>query len=261
MMKGIRSTAFLLVSAAIFLAGCAHHGQRTDTLYQASTIDALMEGVYDGTTSFGELRKNGDFGIGTFHALDGEMIGLDGVFYQVKADGTVLPVPDDARTPFAVVKFFSPGKTFTISGSRDLDALMRELDALLPTRNSFYAIRIEGTFPLIKARSVPAQRKPYPGLGEAVKNQSVFEFSDIRGAIIGFRSPDFVRGINLPGYHFHFISGDRKAGGHLLGCRIENASVALDETGDFHLALPTSDEFRHSDLGRDHRRELDKAER
>jgi len=260
-MRPIRPTTMLLLFASLLLAGCVHHGQRTDTLYQTSTIDALMEGVYDGTTSFGELRKNGDFGIGTFHALDGEMIGLDGAFYQVKADGTVLDVADDARTPFAVVKFFTPEKVFTISGSRDLEGLMRELDALLPTRNAFYAIRIEGTFPRIKARSVPAQRTPYPGLAEAVKNQSVFEFSRIRGTIIGFRSPDFVRGINLPGYHFHFISGDRKAGGHLLDCRIENASVVLDETGDFHLVLPGSDQFRRSDLGRDHRRELDTAER
>ena len=260
-MKAIRSTTIILLSVAFFLAGCAHHGQRTDVLYQTSTINALMEGVYDGTTTFADLKKNGDFGIGTFTALDGEMIGVDGVFYQVKSDGKVLTVADAARTPFAVVKHFSPGVIFPISGSRDLDGLMRELDALLPTKNAFYAIRIEGTFPRIKARSVPAQRKPYPGLAEAARNQSVFEFSDIRGTILGFRSPDFVQGINLPGYHFHFISADRKSGGHLLGGLIEGATVALDETGDFHLVLPESDDFRRSDLGRDRRRELDKAER
>jgi acetolactate decarboxylase len=261
MMKAISCAAVLLLSAALLLTGCAHHGRRTEALYQTSTINALVEGVYDGTTTFGELKKNGDFGIGTFDALDGEMVGVDGVFYQVKSDGTVLFVGDDARTPFAVVKFFSPGKTVKISGSRDLDGLMRELDALLPTRNAFYAVRIEGTFPRLKARSVPAQHKPYPGLAEAVKKQSVFEFSDIRGTIIGFRSPDFVQGINLPGYHFHFISEDRKVGGHLLGCRIEDATVLLDETGEFHLRLPESDEFRQSNLGRDSRGELDKAER
>jgi acetolactate decarboxylase len=260
-MTPIRSAIILLLSTALLLAGCALHGQRTDVLYQASTINALMEGVFDGTTNFAELKKNGDFGIGTFNALDGEMIGLDGAFFQVKSDGTVTPVPDDARTPFAVVKHFSPGVIFPISGSRDLDGLMRELDGLLPTKNTFYAVRIEGTFPRIKVRSVPVQRKPYPGLAEAVKNQSIFEFSAIRGTIIGFRSPDFVQGINLPGYHFHFISADRKVGGHLLGCRIEGATVALDETGEFHLVLPESDEFRRSDLGRDRRRELDKAER
>jgi acetolactate decarboxylase len=260
-MKAIRSTKIILLSVAFFLAGCAHHGRGTDVLFQTSTINALMEGVYDGATTFADLKKNGDFGIGTFTALDGEMIGLDGAFFQVKSDGTVTAVPDDARTPFAVVKHFSPGAIVPISGSRDLAGLMRELDALLPTKNTFYAIRIEGTFPRIKARSVPAQRKPYPGLAEAVKNQSVFEFGDIRGTILGFRSPDFVQGINLPGYHFHFISADRKSGGHLLDCLIEGATVALDETGDFHLLLPENDDFRRSDLGRDRRRELDKAER
>jgi len=260
-MSPIRPATRLLLGFSLLLAACAHHDRRTDALYQTSTINALMEGVYDGTETIGELKRNGDFGIGTFHALDGEMIGLDGAFYQVKADGTVRDVADDARTPFAVVKFFSADKAFTISGSRDMAGLMRELDALLPPRNAFYGVRIEGPFPWIQTRSVGAQRTPYPGLAEAVKNQALFEFSHIRGTIIGFRSPDFVQGINLPGYHFHFISQDRKAGGHLLDCRIENASVALDETGDFHLVLPRSDGFRRSDLGRDHRSELDTAER
>lgn len=260
-MKSICLAPVLALCTSLLLAGCAHQGRSTDMLFQTSTINALVEGVFDGTTTFGELRKNGDFGTGTFHALDGEMVGLDGVFYQVKADGTVRTVDDDARTPFAMVKFFSPEKTFPISGARDLDGLMHELDALLPTRNAFYAVRIEGVFPRIKARSVAAQSTPYPRLAEAVQHQSLFEFTNIRGTIVGFRSPDFVQGINLPGYHFHFISEDRKVGGHLLDCRIENATVSLDETGDFHLLLPHNDAFRRSDLGRDSRRELDKAER
>jgi len=41
--------------------------------------------------SSGELKRNGDFGIGTFNALDGEMIGLDGAFYQIKVDGVAYP--------------------------------------------------------------------------------------------------------------------------------------------------------------------------
>lgn len=247
--------------ASLALAGCVHNTGRTDALYQTSTLNALMEGVYDGTVSVGELKKNGDFGIGTFNALDGEMVGLDGVFYQVKGDGTVLVAADDLLTPFAVVKFFSADKTAGLSGPLDLEGLMRRLDDMLPTRNSFYAVRIEGTFPWIKTRSVAARRKPYPGLAEAVKDQSVFEFRDIRGTIIGLRCPDFVKGLNMPGYHFHFISADRKSGGHLLGCRMENATVMIDETGDFRLVNPQSEGFRRGDLGKDHGLELEKAER
>jgi len=54
----------------------SHH-----TLFQTSTIDALLEGEYDGDISFAELEERGDFGLGTLEALDGEMIALDGGFY------------------------------------------------------------------------------------------------------------------------------------------------------------------------------------
>lgn len=253
--------AFFPLLILVFMAGCSHCGRNTDTLYQASTIDALLVGIYDGSTTFAALKKNGDFGIGTFDALDGEMIAVDGSFYQAKADGTVLPVADTSTTPFAVVKFFVPETKTRLSGSWNLSGLTKHLDRMLPTPNYFYAIRIDGTFPAITVRSVPAQQKPYPGLAQAASRQAVFQFSSISGTIIGFRTPDFAKGINLPGYHFHFISADRKSGGHLLDCRIDQASLSLDRALELRLALPENDEFSGAKLGRDHGRELDKAER
>jgi acetolactate decarboxylase len=260
-MKTLHLIALFPIIALALLAGCTHCGQKADILYQASTIDALLVGIYDGTTTFADLKRNGDFGIGTFDSLDGEMIAVDGSFYQAKADGSVLPVEDTARTPFAVVKFFSPDTKLPLSGSWDLNGLMKELDAILPTHNYFYAIKIEGTFPSIKVRSVPAQQKPYPGLAEAASRQAVFQYRAIRGTIVGFRTPDFARGINLPGYHFHFISADRKVGGHLLDCRIDEADLYLDRALDLHLALPGNNEFARGNLGQDHGQDLEKAER
>ncbi|MDD2336174.1 MAG: acetolactate decarboxylase [Geobacteraceae bacterium] len=260
-MKPSRLIALFPLLILVLLAGCSHCGRRTDTLYQASTIDALLVGIYDGTTTFAELKRHGNFGIGTFDSLDGEMIAIDGTFYQAKADGTVFPVDDSAKTPFAVVKFFSPGTKLPLSGSRDLNSLMMELDTMLPTHNYFYAIRIEGTFPAIKVRSVPAQQKPYPGLAEAASKQSVFQFSTITGTIVGFRTPNFARGVNLPGYHFHFISADRKVGGHLLDCRIDDADLYLDRALELHIALPENAEFAQGNLGQDHGQDLEKAER
>jgi acetolactate decarboxylase len=260
-MKFTRLIAVFPLLILVLTAACSHCGRKTDTVYQASTIDALLVGIYDGTTTFADLKRNGDFGIGTFDSLDGEMIAVDGSFYQAKADGTVLPVADTAKTPFAVVKFFAPDRRQTLSGSRDLKGLMKELDAILPSTNYFYAIRIDGTFASIKARSVPAQRKPYPGLAEAASRQAVFQFHNIPGTIIGFRTPDFASGINLPGYHFHFIAANRKAGGHLLDCRIDEAVLSLDRALDLRLALPGSDAFSRGKLGQDHGRDLEKAER
>ena len=46
-------------------------------MFQRSTINALMQGVYDSNTTFeGELKSYGNFGLGTVWALDGEMIEL-----------------------------------------------------------------------------------------------------------------------------------------------------------------------------------------
>lgn len=260
-MKLFRLVTLFPVFILALSAGCSHCNHATDSLYQASTIDALLVGIYDGATTFADLQKNGDFGLGTFNALDGEMIAIDGFFYQAKADGTVLPVKETTRTPFAVVKFFSPDRRRTISGVRDLQSLMEALDTIIPTPNYFYAIRIDGTFPSVTVRSVPAQQKPYPGLAEAARRQTVFHLHDIPGTILGFRTPDFAKGINLPGYHFHFIAEDRSSGGHLLDCRVDDAVLSLDKALELHLALPENAGFARGALGRDHGEALERAER
>ncbi len=260
-MKLARFVTLFPLLMLMLSAGCSHCNRATDAIYQASTIDALLVGIYDGATTFSELKENGDFGLGTFNALDGEMIAIDGSFYQAKADGTVVPVAGSTLTPFAVVKFFSPDTRRTISGARDLKDLMKKLDATIPSPNYFYAIRIDGAFPSITVRSVPAQQKPYPGLAEAVHRQTVFHFQNITGTILGFRTPDFAKGINLPGYHFHFIAADRSSGGHVLDCRIDDAVLSLDRSHELRLALPGNVEFARGKLGRDHGKALERAER
>ena len=91
-------------------------------VFQNSTINALLEGVYDGSMTYGELRRHGDFGLGTFNALDGEMVAFDGEFYQIKSDGIAYPVADEQRTPFATVLFFQPKCTRTLTGPLGLRA-------------------------------------------------------------------------------------------------------------------------------------------
>ena len=85
-----------------------------------------------------------------------------------------------------------------------------------PPKTCFYAVMIQGEFSYVKTRSVPAQEKPYPPLAEVTKNQPTFEFTDVTGTMVGFRCPPYVTGINVPGYHLHFLTDDRTAGGHLL---------------------------------------------
>src|SRR5262249_21789511 len=115
-------------------------------VFQESTINALLEGVYDGSMTYGELRRHGDFGLGTFNALDGEMIAVDGDFYQGKADGLAYPVADDQRTPFATVLFFRPTLRRPLSGPLDHEHFQAMADGLMDGPNLFYAVRIDGRF-------------------------------------------------------------------------------------------------------------------
>jgi acetolactate decarboxylase len=152
---------------------------------------------------FGELKRHGTFEIGTFVGLDGEVIGLDGKFYRIRADGIAYPVPDSVTAPFAVVIPFEADKTVSVQDITDYEALQRTVEGLIPDKTIFYAIKIDGTFSYIKARGVPKQKEPYPPLVEAVKDQTVFEFHDVKGTIVVFWCPDSAKGVNVPDYHLH----------------------------------------------------------
>lgn len=243
------------------LSGCANLQANKDILFQASTIDALLVGVYDGDMTFKQLKRHGDFGLGTFNGLDGEMVALDGKFYQVKVDGTAYTAQDSMKTPFSVVTFFEPDISFPVNVRLNYEQLRTYLDERIPTENVFYAFKVEGVFEYIKTRSVPRQVKPYPPLVDVVKHQSVFEFYDVKGTIVGFRTPGFVQGINVPGYHLHFITEDRKAGGHVLACQMQHVGVELDCTSELYLVLPESAAFAAADFSEQRHSELEAVEK
>ena len=245
---------------ALLLSGeCT--AQDDDVLFQVSTIDALMQGVFDGFYSINDLEAQGDFGIGTFDALEGEMIALDGDYYQVKADGVAYPVQGNMTAPFAAVTRFEVDQTAAVQDAGNFTELARQLDRHLPSRNAFYALRIDGTFPYVQTRSVPAQEKPYPRLAEAVENQSVFNFTNVIGSVVGIWAPEFAKGVNVPGYHLHFITEDRKAGGHILDIQVANATAQVDVTAGFAMQLPSSGDFYEVDLTGDLQEELEKIEK
>ena len=230
------------------------------TLFQTSTIDALLDGNYDGDVSFAELAERGDFGLGTLDALDGEMISLDGHFYQVKSDGVAQPVDGRTKTPFAVVTFFESVRPRTPEAAMDFTALCELVDKLLNDKSVCCAVRVDGHFSHVKTRSVPRQRKPYPPLAEVVKNQPAFELHDVSGSLVGFRFPDYAQGLNVAGYHFHFITEDRSAGGHVLGCRLTEGALYIDREADLRVELPPAVSLPMPDQTASKRETLDRIE-
>ncbi|MGE4489117.1 MAG: acetolactate decarboxylase [Kiritimatiellales bacterium] len=247
----------LLILPAL-LVGCSTAPK--DTLMQVSTIDALLAGVYDGQISVEQLLRYGNLGIGTFDALEGEMIVIDGKVYQARVDGTVKEMPKCTTTPFASVVQFSPDHSASINRLLSEQELLAKVDAMAPNRNLFAAVRFDGTFPSMKVRSVPKQDKPYPPLAEVTLHQAVFEYADITGTVLGFRCPAFVKGINVPEYHLHFISTDRSQGGHILDFTTGGGMLGVDSCSRFYMLLTDQKQFAAVDLGRDRSEELRKVE-
>lgn len=229
-----------------FFPGCEE--VQNDRIYQVSTLQALMRGLYDGTTTVAQLKQQGNHGLGTFHALDGEMVLLGDTVYRIGADGKVGIVPPETKTPFACVTHFETDVKYPLSGGRDFDQLKNALDAWLPTTNLPCAIRITGQFRYVKTRSVPKQTKPYPPLAEVTKHQPTFEFHNVEGVMIGFRLPEYLAGVNMAGYHLHFLSKDRKGGGHVLQFNAENAVVEVDDCRQLLLMLPDAKTFADVDF-------------
>ncbi|MDZ8189629.1 MAG: acetolactate decarboxylase [Nostoc sp. ChiSLP02] len=221
----------------------------SNSLFQISTISALSAGIYEGDTTFKKIKKYGNFGLGTVNYLDGEMIGLDGKFYEVKADGVASIIPDSIKSPFAAVTFFKPEKSIYLEGQLNYQQLQESLDLRLSTKNYPYAIRIQGNFPFLKYRTVPKQKPPYRPLAEALKEQSVFELKNVNGTLVGFRTPKYMQGVNVSGYHFHFLTANRKTGGHLLDGQFQNTRVEIDAISNAEINLLKTAEFDRADLG------------
>src|SRR4030042_322355 len=233
-----------------------------ETLTKVSTIDAILNGVYDGVMTYDILKGYGDFGIGTFNALDGEMLAFNGDFYQIRSDGIAYPLANTMETPFASVTFFDVDYTGKLPEGLNYAELEEYLDSILPSENTFYAIKIEGTFSYMKTRSVPVQEKPYKPLVEVTKNQPVFEFNTVEGTLVGFRSPPYVAGVNVPGYHLHFLTRNKDAGGHVLEFIIVQADISIDYTSGFLMILPgEGSDFYKIDLTPNKQDELEQAEK
>jgi acetolactate decarboxylase len=180
-----RSTSSIIVAAlARYLEKPIH------TVFQVPTSGALVAGVYDREVSVQAILEHGNFGLGTFANLDGEMVVVDGHVYQVKGSGQVLEAPADAGAPFAVVTRFEPESDVSIAPVGSFKDLQARCDGFRQSGNIFYAIRLDGSFKRVRTRAV---KPPEPGtrLIDAAKAQSEFAFTDIEGTLVGLWSPGF----------------------------------------------------------------------
>lgn len=232
---------------------------KENAVYLSAPINALVEGLYVENTTMAEIKRHGDFGLGTFNFLDGEMVLLDGHVYQIRSDGKVYNVEDNEKSPFACVTFFTPDTIDDFENSTSSKGFHDVLNNLIPSENMLYAIRVDGTFSHVKTRVVPRSEN-YKPLVEATKNQPVFDFYDVRGCLAGFYTPRFMESLNAPGYHIHFLSEDRQHGGHLIECAMGKVRISIQHVPKLDVGLPITLDYLTADLTRDVGKDLDKAE-
>jgi acetolactate decarboxylase len=208
-----------------------------DTLFQLAAFNTFSAGNYSGFMNYSELAKHGDFGIGTLDGLNGEMLALNGVFYQIPADGKPVQIPPSETAPYATITYFNSDKTLTVA-DLNYTQLKTQLDNSLPSQDVIYAIKVTGSFDYAQTRSPQKQTQPYPVLADALKSQSVFSLSNVSATAVGFWFPNSMSGVDYVGYHLHLITDDRSAGGHMLDCIIRNATVQIDQINRYDLVLP-----------------------
>jgi acetolactate decarboxylase len=216
-------------------APLAHAGEA----YQVATISSLLAGAYDGDTTVGEMLRHGDFGLGTFNGVDGEMMVLDGRVYRGTTDGRAHLVARSERTPFAVVVDFNPQVSMPIAAGQSLERLQAELDAQPYSASRVLAVRIDGRFQSIQVRSEPKQTPPYRPLAEVIKEKQVVNtFTEVDGTLIGFRFPAATSSVNVAGWHFHFLTSDKARGGHVLTLTTGAGRALVQEISDLRIHLP-----------------------
>ena len=234
--------------------------RKASPVYLCAPVNALVEGIYQERIPLSKIKQHGDFGLGTFDSLDGEMVMLDGRVYQITGDGRVHEVDEQAATPFACVTFYAPASHDDLDEELSYADFLDWILRLLPSPNLFYALRLEGSFAHVRVRSVPRQEN-YRPLVEVAADQPVFELTEVQGTLAGFFSPAFLESLTVPGLHLHFLSADRRQGGHLLECRPRRVRAGVQFISTLELSLPMSLDYLTWDFRRDTGADLDRAEK
>jgi acetolactate decarboxylase len=249
MKKGI--ILFLLVS---FIISCnnspsventgSSSSQKPDEFYHYSIWAALVNKVYDGNLTVKEAKNYGDIGLGTYNGADGELIALDGVFYHVPSSGVVSVVDDTTHIPYLNAAFFDKDISFEIKDRINYDSLRKLIQQQFPSRNFFYAFKIHGEFDSLKLGSLYKQERPYmEGLDSLMPHRPTFNTTNVTGTMVGFYSPDFIGDINVAGFHLHFMSDDKKTGGHVMEFKGKNFEVGMDKLATYRFVLPEKTDF------------------
>ena len=216
-------------------------------MFQVSTLHALAAGYTRSVVTVQELQSRGNIGLGTFEGVDGEMILLDGVCYRARHDGSVVKAAPETGVPFASTALVQEGTTFDLEKVPDIATLNHELTDKLDEAfalNSMHVVRIDGFFDSVSARSESAYRADHITLKDMLATtQREFVFEKLSGTLVCAYHPDYMGGINAPGWHVHFLSEDKTRGGHVFDVSLVRGHVVMYRVDCIEIQLPTTPVF------------------
>ena len=216
-------------------------------MFQVSTLQALMLGYSRPVITVSELLKHGNTGLGTFTDVDGEMIVLEGCCYRAMENGDVVPAEPDRGVPFSSVCNMTESEPLEFGRMENVSQLKVELNNFIDSRfglNSMHMVRIDGEFDLVDARSESGYESSHVSLKNILaKTQKAFQFEHIRGTLVCVYFPDYMDGINASGWHLHFVSEDRKHGGHVFEIVMASGKGAISKINSIELKLPDEPVF------------------
>lgn len=233
-------------------------------MFQVSTLQALALGYSRAVISAGELLQKGDTGLGTFEDVNGEMIVMEGQCYRADQNGQVSVVAPETGVPFAAVARLSGEQKFALEDMPDLESIRTELTRKIEERfglNSMHVVRIDGCFDKVDARSEAPYRSHHVSLKEMLgQTQNAFLFENMRGSLVGVYFPDYMDGINMPGWHLHFLSEDRSVGGHVFDVSLREAKAMVDKISTMEISLPREAAFDTYSLKQNLQEEIESIE-
>ncbi|RBL90265.1 acetolactate decarboxylase [Chitinophaga flava] len=231
-------------------------------LFTAGVASGLMGGLYEGFYPIDSLKTKGDFGLGAPDKIDGELLFLDGKAYQTQYTGKTAEVLPGQRTPFSMVNFFHTDMVFRVQQPMDKAALYHYLDSLLPNTNGMYAIHLKGRFTHLKTRAFPPVKEhPYPTLASMLNQQRFFTFDKCQGDLVGYRLPSYMDNTNIAGYHFHYLSDTKDAGGHIVDVVAEDVTITISILDSYTVQIPSTPEFDHFDFKKNRQEDIKSVER
>lgn len=215
-------------------------------LYQYSISEIFTQKLYDGSISVQELRSKGNFGLGAFDALDGESIIVDGQFYH-SIEGKTKLAENTSLMCFAALTHFNPDQEISLQGCT-YEILKEQLKTThFSSLNYPIALQLQGIFEHLKICSVPKQEKPYKNsieIEEVIAQSQSYKYQNIKGIMIGFYAPSYLRDLKATRFHLHFIDTTHTIGGHVLDFSFKQATLHIQTLKQMHFELPQSEGFK-----------------